>query len=49
MATIRLGDEAPNFTANSTEGEINFHDWLGESWGYYFLIQQITHQFVLQN
>ena len=36
MATTRLGDIAPNFTANSTEGEINFHDWLGESWGILF-------------
>lgn len=36
MATIRLGDEAPNFTANSTEGEINFHEWLGDSWGILF-------------
>lgn len=36
MATIRLGDEAPNFTAQSTEGEINFHDWLGDSWGILF-------------
>lgn len=36
MATIRLGDEAPNFTANTTEGEINFHDWLGDSWGILF-------------
>ena len=36
MATIRLGDEAPNFTAMSTEGEINFHDWLGNSWGILF-------------
>lgn len=36
MATIRLGDIAPNFTAASTEGEINFHDWLGESWGVLF-------------
>jgi alkyl hydroperoxide reductase subunit AhpC len=31
MSTIRLGDEAPNFTAQSTEGEINFHNWLGDS------------------
>jgi len=30
--TIRLGDEAPNFRAQSTEGEINFHNWLGDSW-----------------
>ena len=36
MATIRLGDEAPNFTAQTTEGEINFHDWLGDSWGILF-------------
>ncbi len=36
MATIRLGDVAPNFTAQTTEGEINFHDWLGESWGILF-------------
>lgn len=36
MATIRLGDEAPNFTAMSTEGTINFHEWLGDSWGILF-------------
>jgi len=33
---IRLGDTAPNFTAITTQGEINFHDWLGESWGLLF-------------
>ncbi|KAA5825644.1 peroxiredoxin [Algibacter amylolyticus] len=36
MATIRLGDEAPNFTAQTSEGEINFHKWLGDSWGILF-------------
>ncbi len=36
MATIRLGDVTPNFTAQSTEGEINFHEWLGDSWGILF-------------
>ena len=36
MGTIRLGDEAPNFTAQSTEGELNFHNWLGNSWGILF-------------
>ena len=36
MATLRLGDEAPNFTAQSTEGQINFHEWLGDSWGVLF-------------
>lgn len=34
--TIRLGDQAPDFTAQSTEGEINFHEWLGDSWGILF-------------
>lgn len=33
---IRLGDTAPDFTAQTTEGEIKFHDWLGESWGVLF-------------
>ena len=33
---IRLGDEAPDFTAQTTEGEINFHEWLGDSWGVLF-------------
>ncbi|MGU9951337.1 MAG: peroxiredoxin [Gammaproteobacteria bacterium WSBS_2016_MAG_OTU1] len=34
--SIRLGDIAPDFTQNSTAGEINFHDWLGDSWGILF-------------
>jgi alkyl hydroperoxide reductase subunit AhpC len=34
--TIRLGDEAPNFTAETTMGEINFYDYLGDSWGVLF-------------
>jgi thioredoxin-dependent peroxiredoxin len=36
MATIRLGDVAPDFTAQTTEGEIRFHEWLGDSWGVLF-------------
>lgn len=36
MSTLRLGDAAPNFTAQTTEGEINFHEWLGEGWGILF-------------
>src|SRR5574338_1070449 len=34
--SIRLGDEAPDFTAQTTEGEIRFHDWLGDSWAVLF-------------
>ncbi len=33
MATLRLGDKAPNFTADSSMGEINLYDYLGDSWG----------------
>jgi peroxiredoxin len=33
MAHLRLGDTAPDFTQQTTEGEISFHDWLGDSWG----------------
>lgn len=30
--TLRLGDTAPDFTQDSTEGPINFHEWAGDSW-----------------
>lgn len=33
---LRLGDIAPDFTADSTEGKIEFHKWLGNSWGVLF-------------
>jgi alkyl hydroperoxide reductase subunit AhpC len=33
---IRLGDEAPDFTADTTEGTVSFHDYLGDSWGLLF-------------
>lgn len=36
MATIRLGDIAPDFTADSSEGTIKFYDYLGDSWGILF-------------
>ncbi len=36
MATIRLGDTAPNFTAESSVGTLNFYDYLGDSWGILF-------------
>lgn len=34
--TLRLGDEAPNFSAETTEGRIDFYEWLGNSWGVLF-------------
>jgi alkyl hydroperoxide reductase subunit AhpC len=32
MMTLKIGDVAPNFTAETTDGHINFHDWIGNSW-----------------
>ena len=34
--SIRLGDTAPDFTAETTQGTINFHEWLGDGWGVLF-------------
>ena len=33
---LRLGDTAPDFTADTTQGPISFHSWLGDSWGVLF-------------
>lgn len=33
---LRLGDFAPNFQASTTQGEIDFHQWLGDSWAIFF-------------
>ena len=35
-ANIRLGDEAPDFTAETSDGKINFHEYLGDGWGVLF-------------
>ena len=34
--SLRINDEAPNFTASTTEGTINFHEWLGDGWAILF-------------
>ena len=34
--SLRINDIAPDFTAQTTRGEISFHEWLGDSWGVLF-------------
>ena len=34
--SLRINDEAPNFTAETTQGNINFHDWIGNGWAVLF-------------
>ncbi len=34
--TLRINDTAPNFTAETTEGSIEFHDWIGDGWAVLF-------------
>jgi alkyl hydroperoxide reductase subunit AhpC len=36
VSGLALGDIAPDFTAETTQGRINFHEWLGDSWGVLF-------------
>ena len=33
---LRLGDTAPDFSVSTTKGDISFHDWIGDSWAFFF-------------
>ena len=54
---LRLGDTAPNFTAKTSIGEIDFHDFLGNSWGILFSVcttelgttAKLTDEFIARN
>src|SRR3954453_20293447 len=35
-AMLRINDEAPNFTAETSQGKINFHEWMGDGWAILF-------------
>ena len=47
--SLRLGDTAPNFKAQTSVGEIDFHEYLGNGWGFYFLTLLIILQYVQQS
>lgn len=34
--SLHIGDIVPNFTAATTQGDIDFHDWIGDSWAFFF-------------
>jgi hypothetical protein len=36
VVTLSIGNKAPDFTAQTTQGTIRFHDWLGDNWGILF-------------
>jgi alkyl hydroperoxide reductase subunit AhpC len=47
--SLRLGDIAPDFNAKTSIGDIRFHEYLGDSWVFYFHILQISLQYVPQS
>ena len=47
--SLRINDEAPNFTAHTTQGEINFHEWIGDGWAILFRIRRTLLPFARRN
>ena len=47
--TLKINSLAPDFTAETSEGKLSLHEWLGDSGVFYFHIQKILHQFAQLN
>ena len=47
--TLKINSLAPDFKAKTQEGDISFHEWLGDSWGVLFSHPKISLQFVQLN
>ena len=47
--SLRLNETAPDFQAETTQGTIHFHEWLGNSWGILFLTQKISRLYAQPN
>ena len=41
--SLHINDEAPDFTAETTQGTINFHEWIGDGWAVLFFPSQGLH------
>ena len=39
--SLRINDEAPNFSTETTQGTVNFHEWIGDGWAVRFRTRKI--------